>query len=92
MDYSREAPHSELLLVRGSQPFNAEPQASALVQFAITPDDLVYCRNHGPVEEVDHDSYAITIEGTPSGTMCYSMADLETKFSKHEVVAALQVS
>ena len=53
MDYSNEVPHSELLLVRGKEPFNAEPKASALVEFAITPDDLVYCRNHGPVEDLD---------------------------------------
>ncbi|EKM58397.1 uncharacterized protein PHACADRAFT_252682 [Phanerochaete carnosa HHB-10118-sp] len=90
MDYSREVPHSELLLVRGTQPFNAEPLASALVQFAITPDDLVYCRNHGPVEDLDHDAYAMAVEGGSSGIVRYSMADLETKFEKYEVVAALQ--
>ena len=91
MDYSREVPHSDLLLVRGTQPFNAEPPASSLVQFSLTPDELIYCRNHGPVEELDHDSYSIAVEGTPSGRMRYTMADLEKKFPKHEVVAALQV-
>ena len=91
MDYSQEVPHSELLLVRGTEPFNAEPLAAALVQFAITPDDLVYCRNHGPVLDLERDAYSIAVEGGPSGSRHYSMADLETRFTKHEVVAALQV-
>lgn len=91
MDYSREGVHSELLIVRGTQPFNAEPRAAALVQFPLTPDDLVYCRNHGPVEDLDRDIYILSIDGTPSGTLRYTMHDLETKFTKHEVVAALQV-
>lgn len=91
MDYSREVPHSDLLIVRAAQPFNAEPKASALVQFNLTPDELVYCRNHGPVEDLDPDTCYLSIEGTPGGTARYSMHDLETKFPKHEVVAALQV-
>ena len=91
MDYSREAPHSDLLVVRAAQPFNAEPKASALVQFNLTPDELVYCRNHGPVDDLEPDTYTLSIEGTPDGTARYTMRDLETMFPKHEVVAALQV-
>ena len=81
MDYSREVDHSELLIVRSIEPFNAEPKASALVQFAITPDDLVYCRNHGPVEDLNRDDYYLSIEDTPSGTIRYSMNDLETRLA-----------
>jgi sulfite oxidase len=47
MDYSREVEHTQQLLVRGRQPFNAEPPASALVEFKYTPEELIYCRNHG---------------------------------------------
>ena len=90
MDYSLEVPHSQLLVVRGQQPFNAEPKASALVEFPITPDDLVYCRNHGPVEDLDYDTYTLTIKGD-CGDIKYTMQDLETRFHKYEVVAALQV-
>lgn len=90
MDYSLEVPHSQLLVVRGQQPFNAEPKASALVEFPITPDDLVYCRNHGPVEDLDYDTYTLTIKGD-CGDIKYTMQDLETRFRKYEVVAALQV-
>lgn len=90
MDYSHEVPHSQLLVVRGKEPFNAEPKASALVEFSITPDDLVYCRNHGPVEDLDRETYILTIKSSP-GDRRYTMHDLETRFQKHEVVAALQV-
>lgn len=91
MDYSREVPHSHLLIVRGREPFNAEPTASALVEFPITPDDLVYCRNHGPVEDLDRDNYVMTVK-TDHGDVRYTMHDFETRFQKHEVIAALQVS
>lgn len=47
MDYSREVAHTDRLIVRGAQPFNAEPPASTLVEFKYTPEDLIYCRNHG---------------------------------------------
>ncbi|TCD65678.1 hypothetical protein EIP91_002305 [Steccherinum ochraceum] len=90
MDYSREVDHSNLLLVRGTEPFNAEPRTSALVEFKITPDDLVYCRNHGPVEEVEDETFELSIHGTPEGCTTISMDDLRTRFEKVEIVAALQ--
>lgn len=92
MDYSREVTHSQLLLVRGNQPFNAEPKAAALVEFSLTPDDLIYCRNHGPVEDLEQDTYILTIADTPRGDVKITMHDLVTKFSTYQVVAALQVS
>ena len=46
MDFTHEVEHPAALLVRGAQPFNAEPPAAALVEFGVTPEELVYCRNH----------------------------------------------
>ena len=91
MDYSREVEHSRHLIVRGKEPFNAEPKTSALVEFKVTPDDLVYCRNHGPVEEVDEETFRLAIHGVQDGRILISMDDLKTKFERVEVVAALQV-
>ena len=91
MDYSREVVHSDLLLVRGHEPFNAEPKTSALVEFKVTPDDLVYCRNHGPVEEVDEEAFRLAVYGSTKGTVCLSMDDIRSKFERVEIVAALQV-
>jgi hypothetical protein len=35
------------------EPFNAEPPRSALISSYLTPADLFYKRNHGPVPIVD---------------------------------------
>ncbi|RPD72460.1 molybdopterin binding oxidoreductase [Lentinus tigrinus ALCF2SS1-7] len=89
MDYSDEVPHSDHLVVRCSEPFNAEPTAAALVQFPITPDDLVYCRNHGPVLDLDESTYAIEVHGL-QGLRSFTMTELRESFPRVEVVAALQ--
>lgn len=92
MNYSAEPPYSALLDVRGTQPINAEPTAAALVEFSVTPEDLIYCRNHGPVREFDEDSYNLFIKGTSRGDCTLSMRDLKSKFSCARIVATLQAS
>ena len=91
MDYTNEVPHSDLLSIKGQQPFNAEPDVSALVEFKLTPEDLIYCRNHGPVLEFSENLYTVTVNGAVINTLKLSMRDLREKFEKFEVVAALQV-
>ena len=90
MDYSSEPLHSSHLNIQGSEPFNAEPTAASLVEFNITPEDLVYCRNHGPVREFDQSNYFITIKSA-KGVISLAMNDLKTNFTIHRVVAAVQV-
>lgn len=92
MDYSSEPAHSPHLIVRGMEPFNAEPPADALVRFQRTPGELVYCRNHGPVKEFDEDKYRVNVTGGVRNPLQLSVHDLRTKYPKVEVVAALQVS
>ncbi|KAF9448616.1 molybdopterin binding oxidoreductase [Macrolepiota fuliginosa MF-IS2] len=89
MDYSCEPEHSPLLVIRGKEPFNAEPTAAALVEFPITPEDLVYCRNHGPVREFDEDTYSVTFKGNDKECQL-SIHDIKTMFPKVETVATLQ--
>ena len=93
MDYSQEIPHSEHLVVQGTEPFNAEPTAAALVEFPITPEELVYCRNHGPVLELDEDTYTIVVHGADPSAQprTFTLAELRDNFPRAEVVAALQV-
>lgn len=91
MDYSKEPPHSELLNIQGNEPFNAEPPASALVEFNLTPEDLVYCRNHGPVREFEKDTYLFTVKGGVNQELNLTVKDLKSTFTKVEVVATLQV-
>jgi DMSO/TMAO reductase YedYZ molybdopterin-dependent catalytic subunit len=92
MDYYRnEPPHSQLLTIQGTEPFNAEPPASALVEFNLTPEDLVYCRNHGPVREFDEDTYPLTVKGGVNRELNLTVKELKSSFTKVNVVAALQV-
>ncbi|KAJ7178631.1 Oxidoreductase, molybdopterin-binding domain-containing protein [Mycena crocata] len=89
MDYTDEPQRSDLLTVQGTEPYNAEPPAAALVEFEQTPEDLVYCRNHGPVCEYPEESYAITLKAGDAPPLRFSMRDLRS-FPKADVVAVLQ--
>ncbi|KAF8807084.1 molybdopterin binding oxidoreductase [Phlegmacium glaucopus] len=91
MDYTCEPEHSQLLSIQEKEPFNAEPPSSALVEFPITPEDLVYCRNHGPVRQFDEDNYSLTIRGGSIGEVKLTMNDLRTLFPMASIVAVLQV-
>jgi sulfite oxidase len=91
MDYSTEPPHSDILFVQASQPFNAEPPTSALVEFDLTPEDLVYCRNHGPVREFDEATFAISIGGGVETQLTLTVPELKSMFPPVQVVAVLQV-
>lgn len=46
MDFSGEPAHSSRLQVRDEKPYNAEPDVAQLIEHELTPDELVYCRNH----------------------------------------------
>jgi len=91
MDFSCEPPHSSRLIVQDPQPFNAEPSASSLVEFNITPEELIYCRNHGPVRKFDEDNYVLIVKGSRSGDVTLTVKDLKANFHRHCIVAALQV-
>lgn len=90
MNFSSEPPHSSRLVVRGKEPFNAEPTAATLVEFPLTPDDLVFCRNHGPIREFDPDSYTVSFKGIEKDAEL-SMSHIRSLFTKVEVVSVLQV-
>ena len=89
MDYSQEPPHSEHLVVQAKEPFNAEAPVATLVEFALTPEDLVYARNHGPVREFEEDGYAVAINGGGK-TVKLTMSKIKS-LPKTRIVAALQV-
>jgi sulfite oxidase len=91
MDYSCEPVHSSLLNIQAKEPFNAEPTAASLVEFPVTPEDLVYCRNHGPVRELDEDTYMLSISGLVKQEVKLSITELKASFASKEIIAALQV-
>lgn len=91
MDYTAEPTHSDRLDIQQAQPFNAEPSAADLVEFSLTPEELVYCRNHGPVLHFDEETYFVTFKGGEKGDVRLSVAELKAACPKATIVAALQV-
>ncbi|KAE8706672.1 Sulfite oxidase [Hibiscus syriacus] len=69
-DYSLEPPCHPCLQINAKasqffcEPFNAEPPLSALVSSYVTPVELFYKRNHGPIPVVDDiERYCVDISG-----------------------------
>ncbi|KAJ7274561.1 Oxidoreductase, molybdopterin-binding domain-containing protein [Mycena haematopus] len=89
MNYADEPERSDLLIVQGTGPFNAEPPADALVEFEQTPEDLVYCRNHSRVHEYPEESYFLTVKCGDATVLEISVPELGS-FPKAQVVAVLQ--
>nr|POE51419.1 sulfite oxidase [Quercus suber] len=90
-DYSQEPPRHPSLIINSQEPFNAEPSRSPLISSSyVTPVDLFYKRNHGPVPIVDDiERYQVSICGLVEKSMELSIADMK-KLPKHIVTATLQ--
>ncbi|KAF3435232.1 hypothetical protein FNV43_RR22319 [Rhamnella rubrinervis] len=72
------------------QPFNAEPHRSDLVHSYVTPVDLFYKRNHGPIPVVDDiERYSVSISGLVENPRRLSMKDIRM-LPKDDVTATLQ--
>jgi sulfite oxidase len=86
------------------KPVNAEPPGPLLTHSFLTPNDIFFIRNHHPVPrelaaadyQLDEEKYLVTVEiagqdgKRPPREVSISLADLKTKFPRHEVVASLQ--
>ncbi|KAL8153725.1 hypothetical protein V2J09_011485 [Rumex salicifolius] len=73
-----------------TEPFNAETLRSALISSYITPVDLFYKRNHGPIPVVeDIERYRFSVTGLIQNPKELSMKDV-WNLPKHTVTATLQ--
>ncbi|XP_038998353.1 sulfite oxidase-like [Hibiscus syriacus] len=89
-DYSQEPPRHPCLQINSKEPFNAEPPRSALVSSYVTPVDLFYKRNHGPIPVVDDiERYCINITGLIETPKKLYMRDVRM-LPKFNVTAILQ--
>ncbi|GMH06843.1 hypothetical protein Nepgr_008683 [Nepenthes gracilis] len=89
-DYSQEPPRHPALRINSEKPFNAEPPRSALVSSYVTPVDLFYKRNHGPIPIVDDlRMYRVSIMGLVGNAKELSMEDI-WRLPKYTVTATLQ--
>ncbi|XP_039683390.1 sulfite oxidase isoform X2 [Medicago truncatula] len=72
------------------EPFNAEPPQSALFSAYLTPADLFYKRNHGPIPIVDDiGKYSVSISGLIENPKQLFMEDIR-KLPRYNVTATLQ--
>ncbi|ONI30028.1 hypothetical protein PRUPE_1G227000 [Prunus persica] len=89
-NYTEEPPRHPSLIVNSQEPFNAEPPRSALIASYVTPVDLFYKRNHGPIPVIDDiERYRVSIRGLVEKPLELSMADIR-KLRRHIVTATLQ--
>ncbi|MGH3499006.1 MAG: sulfite oxidase [Nocardioidaceae bacterium] len=78
------------MVVHSSEPFNAEPPASALAGNVLTPMDTFYARNHGAIPHVDPSTWRLTVGGLVGRELSLSLAELRTDYAHQEIVATLQ--
>lgn len=76
-------------VVRSQDPLNGGPDMTALGRDFITPNELFFVRNHGAVPEVDANGYQLNVGGLVSCPVAYSLAELEERFERVEVVSTL---
>ncbi|GMI68334.1 sulfite oxidase [Hibiscus trionum] len=89
-DYSQEPPRHPCLQINAKEPFNAEPPRSALVSSYVTPVELFYKRNHGPIPVVDDiERYCVDISGLIETPKKVYMRDVRM-LPKYNVTATLQ--
>lgn len=79
------SPH--LIRLTGKHPLNGEPELAALYEAGlITPDQLHYVRNHGPVPHLLWETHTVDVE---NGKLVLSMDDLENSFESINIAVAL---
>ena len=78
------------LVVRQDEPFNAEPPLNLLRQAFVTPQNLFFVRNHGPVPEIDAGRYRLKVTGAIRSPFELSLGEIQRKFPKQTVMATLQ--
>nr|KJB11670.1 hypothetical protein B456_001G270800 [Gossypium raimondii] len=89
-DYSQEPSRHPCLHINAKEPFNAEPPRSALVSSYVTPVELFFKRNHGPIPLVDDiERYCVDINGLIESPKKLYFRDIRM-LPKYNVTATLQ--
>jgi sulfite oxidase len=78
------------MIVHQADPYNAEPPRAALDGLPLTPLDVFYGRNHGPIQQIDPDAWRLTVDGLVGHPLVLSLTDLRRRFEEHTLVATLQ--
>eukprot|EP01018_Ginkgo_biloba_P022603 Gb_35091 [translate_table: standard] len=88
--YDEEPVRHPSLKINAKKPFNAEPPPPALVASYVTPVDMFYKRNHGPIPVLDDlERYCVRIGGLLPKPLALSMHDIR-KLPKYTIEVTLQ--
>src|SRR5947209_16037735 len=77
------------MVVHDKEPFNAEPPPAALAGSPLTPIEVFYSRNHGPIPDLEPASWRLRIDGLVDRELVLSLADLQERFAPRTEVATL---
>jgi sulfite oxidase len=77
------------MIVHEVDPYNAEPTPAALDGLPITPLDVFYGRNHGPIPQIDPDTWRIEVDGLVQRPLTLTLTELKHRFPEHSLVATL---
>lgn len=78
------------LIIKQTEPFNAETPLEVLRQSSLTQQADLFVRNHGNIPQIDPQTYRLKIEGLVNQPLEISLAELKNNFEFVEVEAALQ--
>jgi sulfite oxidase len=77
------------LHVRRAEPLLAETPLDLLGRSPVTPNELFFVRNHGPVPDLDAAGHTLTVGGLVDRVLVLSLADLDASFERVSVDAVL---
>jgi sulfite oxidase len=80
----------EQMIVHDAEPYNAEPPRTALAGRPLTPVEVFYARNHGPIQQIDPDMWCLELGGLVERPKRLSLGELRARFAHRDVVATLQ--
>lgn len=78
------------LIVRSSEPFNAEPPLDRLRATSITTQRDFYVRSHGNVPKLDRADHRLRVDGLVTIPLILSLDELRDRFIRRTVVAVMQ--
>jgi sulfite oxidase len=84
-----EAKHPGMIVLT-NDPYNAEPTPELLRQSFLTPVDLFYIRNHGPIPQIDAESFRLIVDGLVQRPLSLSFDALRRDFPHVTVTATLE--
>ncbi|KAJ1891973.1 hypothetical protein LPJ66_006620 [Kickxella alabastrina] len=87
--------HLSNYVVRAEKPFNAEVKLDKLIEHFVTPTERHFRRNHGPIPNLDPETWSVTVEinslasSAPQRTKVFRLSDIQ-RLQQFEVVAVLE--